>query len=86
MPCFSKSLPDDFSLFFFKSFCVFLLAVPGLCCCIGFSLVVWHNGYSLVMVLGLLIAMASLAAPWALGHKGFSGGGPKGSVVVVPQL
>ena len=64
-------------LCFFKSFRVFLLALPGLCCCTDFSLVVWHNGYSLVMVLGLIIAVASLAAPWALGHKGFSGGGPR---------
>ena len=31
-----------------------------LCCCAGFSLVVMNGGYSLVVVSGLLIAVASL--------------------------
>ena len=39
----------------------FFLAVLGLCCCVGFSLVVASEGYSLVVVCGLLIVLASLA-------------------------
>ena len=38
------------------------LTVPGLCCCMDFSLVVVSRGYSLDEVLRLLIVMASLAA------------------------
>ena len=34
----------------------------GLRCCVGFSLVVASRGYSLAVVLSLLIAMASLLA------------------------
>ena len=34
----------------------------SLCCCTGFSLVVEGGGYSLAMVPGFLIAVASLAA------------------------
>ena len=37
------------------------LAVLGLYCCMGFSLVAVSRGYSLVAVHGLLIAVASLA-------------------------
>ena len=37
------------------------LAVLGLCCCVGFSLVVASWCYSLVVVCRLLIAVASLA-------------------------
>ena len=37
-------------------------AVLGLCCCVGFPLVVESRGYSLVEVLGLLSVVASLAA------------------------
>ena len=53
------------------------LALRGLHCCVGFSLVVASGIYSLVVVLGLLIAAASLFAEacdfssrgsWALGH------------------
>ena len=36
------------------------LAVLGLCCCVVFSLVAECGGCSLVEVLGLLIAVASL--------------------------
>ena len=36
-----------------------------------------HNGYSPVVVLGLLIVASSLAALWALRREGFSGGGPQ---------
>ena len=39
-----------------------LLAVLGLRCCSGFSLVVASGGYSLFVVLRLLIGMASLVA------------------------
>jgi len=38
------------------------VAVLGLCCCTGFSLVATSRGYSLVAVHGLLIAAASLIA------------------------
>ena len=40
------------------------MAVLGLHCCAGFSLVVESGGYSLVVVLGFLIAVISLV----LGH------------------
>ena len=47
--------------------------VPGLCCCMGFSLVAGSRGYSLVAVHGLLIAVASpVGRSWALGSLGFS--------------
>ena len=36
------------------------MAVLGLCCCVGFSLVTEKGGYSPVAVQGLLIAVASL--------------------------
>ena len=39
----------------------------GLHCCVGFSLVVVSGGYSLVAVVGLLIAVTSLPAAQALG-------------------
>ena len=38
------------------------MVVLGLCCCGGFSLAVASGGYSLAVVLGLLIAMTSLFA------------------------
>ena len=38
---------------------IYILAVLGLCCCTGFSLVAASGGYSLV-VSGLFIAVASL--------------------------
>ena len=38
------------------------MVVLGLCCCVGFSLAVASRGSSLVVVLGLLIALASLFA------------------------
>ena len=43
----------------------FFLAVLGLHCCPGFFLVVVNGGYSLVVVHGLLIAVAFLVA----GHR-----------------
>ena len=51
------SLPP-WNLFFIHLF----LAVLGLCCCVGFSLVVASWCYSLVVVCRLLIAVASLVA------------------------
>ena len=51
----------NFSGFFFNDSIIFLfLAVLGLCCCVVFSLVAECGGCSLVEVLGLLIAVASL--------------------------
>ena len=38
---------------------IYIYAVLGLGCCVGFSLVVDSRGYSLVVVLGLLIVVAS---------------------------
>ena len=42
------------------SFIPLFLAVLGLCCCTGFSLVVESEGYSLAVVVRLLSAVASL--------------------------
>ena len=47
------------------------VALLGVHCCVGFPLVVGSRGYSLVVVHGLLFAVASCGA-WALGHAGFS--------------
>ena len=45
------------------------MTVLGLYCCIGFSLVVASGGYSLVVLLELLIEVASLVAkPGSGGH------------------
>ena len=62
------------SFFFFRLF----LAVWGLCCCMGFSLVVASWCYSLAVVCRLLIAVASLCGAWVLGAQT--------SVVVGPRL
>ena len=54
------------------------MAVLGLCCYVGFSLVELYGGYSLVPVLGFLTAVASLVAepkclgsvaPWHVGSS-----------------
>ena len=42
----------------------------GLRCCVGFSLVAVSASYSLVVVHGLLIAVASLVGGLALEHVG----------------
>ena len=42
------------------------MAALGLCCCLGFSLAVASEGYSLVVVPGFLIAEASLVAEHGL--------------------
>ena len=49
-----------------------LLAVLGLCCCACFFLVEESEGYSVVVVGRLLIAVASRCGAWAWGHVGFS--------------
>ena len=46
----------------FYLFIYLFLAVLGLCCCIGFSLVSVIRGYSLTVVHGLLTEVASLVA------------------------
>ena len=53
-------------IIFLKNFCLFIQAAPGLCCCLGFSLVVLSEGYSLVVVLRLLFVVASLAVEHVL--------------------
>ena len=55
--------------------CIYL-AVLGLFCCIGLSLVAVSRGHSLVVVLGLVISVASVA------EHGLKG--TQASVVVVP--
>ena len=52
--------------FFFLIFVYLFLAVLGLCCSVGFSLVVTSGGYSLVAGHGLLIAVVSLVAEHGL--------------------
>ena len=51
---------------FLKNFCLFIQAALGLCCCVGFSLVVVSEGHSLVVVLRLLLVVASLAVEHVL--------------------
>ena len=41
---------------------IYFFTLLGLCGCVGFSLAVTSRGYSLVVVSGLLIAVASLVA------------------------
>ena len=48
--------------FFFNVFMHLFLVVLGLCFCMGFSLVAMSRGYSLLAVLGFLIAVVSLVA------------------------
>ena len=45
---------------------LFILTVLGLRCCLGFSLVVAIRGYSVVGVLGLVIAVASFVVEHGL--------------------
>ena len=45
-----------------KKIIYLFLAVPGLCCCVGFSLIAVKGGYSLVVVHRLPIAVVSLVA------------------------
>ena len=46
-------------------YCLFL-TVLGFCCCVGFSLAAASRGYSLAVVLSLLIVVASLVAEHGL--------------------
>lgn len=67
-----------FTSFLFLMLLMYLfVAVLGLCCCVGFSLAAASRGYSLVVVLGLFIAVVSLAAEQTLGLAGFSSGGTR---------
>ena len=70
---------------FTYSFLSVFLAVLGLCCCGGFSLVEASRGYSLVAVCGLLIAAASLIVEQGLTH-GLQSLWHLGSAVAVPGL
>ena len=63
----------------FKTFFILFLAVLGLRCCAGFSLVAASRGHSPVAVRGLLIVVASLVVK----HRLYSMGA---SVVVAPRL
>ena len=65
--------------FNFKIIFYLFLAVLGLHCCIGFSLVVEIRGYCLAAVYEALIAVASLAVEHRL-H------GAQASVVMAPRL
>ena len=55
------------------TYLILFLAVLGIHCCMGFSLVVKSRSYSLVVEHGLLIVVASLVAEHGLSrHVGFS--------------
>ena len=69
--------PENDKSFFFLI--ILFLAVLGLHCCTGFSLVVARGGYSLMAMHGLLISVASLVA----GHGIYS---MQASAVVAPGL
>ena len=55
-------LAPELENLYFIYLCISLLAVLGLHCCVGFSLVVASRGCSLIAVCGLLIAVVSLVA------------------------
>ena len=56
---------------FFFFFNLSILTLLGLCCCQGFSLVAMSRDFSLVLVHGLLIMVASLAPDRTSGHTSF---------------
>ena len=63
--------PSFFFFFFFNgwdetAFYFYFLAMLGLCCCVGFSLVAANRGYTLVAVCGLLPAVASPITEYGL--------------------
>jgi len=64
---------------FLYNFIYLFLAVPGLHCCSGFSLVVVSRAYSLVAVHGFPTAVASLVAEHGLQ-------GARAGVAAVPRL
>ena len=49
-------------IFFFNYFLALLLAVLGLCCCVGFSLAAASGGCSSLHCTGFLLAVASSVA------------------------
>ena len=57
------------------NFMYLLLAVLGVHCCAGFSLVAESGGYTLVALRGFLIAVASLVVEHHSRSRGLSGGG-----------
>ena len=57
-----REVPFLFAYFHFYLF----FAVRGLHCCVGFSLVAASGGYSLVVLHGLLIVVASLVGEHGL--------------------
>jgi len=67
----TNSFPELHCLFF-KIFFFFIYLFSAALGLPGFTLVVASRGYSLVVLYGLLIAMASLVEVWALGCAGFS--------------
>ena len=66
--CMPDILPGAFTCFLFVkiNFIYLFLAVLGLRCCMGFSLVAASRGYSLVTVRGLLIVAAFLVVEHTL--------------------
>ena len=66
----SGSRPWTFALL--KIFGYLFLAVLGLRCCLGFSLVAASGGFSAVVTHGLLLAAASRRGAQAPGHACFS--------------
>lgn len=58
---------------FFLLLIYFFMAVLGLHCCTGFSLVAVRGGYFVVAVLGLLMSVAPDREAQVLGCMGFSG-------------
>ena len=49
--------------------CYIILAVLGLCCCMGFSLVAVSRGYSLVVVAGSSFSLPWLLLSWSMGSR-----------------
>ena len=64
--CHWEDTAPDHTTEFFLLFCFFFFTVLGLCCHRGFSLVVASTGYSVVVVCGLLIVVASFVAEHGL--------------------
>ena len=62
-----KYSPRNVSFFSLKKI-IYLLAVLGLCCCSGFSLVVASEGYPLAVMYVLLISHCGVQVP---GHSDF---------------
>ena len=79
--CWAKAF---FKKIIFKIY-LFLVA-PGLCCGMGFPLVVESGNYSLVMVLRLPILVASPVVEHGLSGPQASAAATRGSAVVAPGL